>query len=218
MRLGVKLSPVYVVILIFIITTILCNKLLSVMILGEVDTANFDKIFTVYIPTNDNLRFVDLKYKYFKKAIQVKDQHLSFEHDKQYNIDSYSNKYKDILESCSSAQSRLCLIIEDDAIPINSEKTMKQRLIMNTLSLFTNEGVTWDCSKRGIGWLKTGITGNKSVCRIIAKHDAKLILDKYDTSLPADIALSKAISSSGIKQSRFLLVQHGAFNSIMRNE
>lgn len=81
----------------------------------------------------------------------VKDNHSSSDYNKQQNIDHYFTKYRELLESCSDAKSRLCLIIEDDAIPINDEKIMKQRLVMNTLSLFTNERVSWDCSKRGIG-------------------------------------------------------------------
>jgi hypothetical protein len=110
----------------------------------------------------------------------------------------------------------LCLILEDDVTFINRKSQAIQRIVTNTLSWFTNDDTTWDCSKRGMGFWKTGYTGNTSICRIVPKKYAACLAENMRNSVyPADIALKIESSRCRLTQSRFLLAQHsGAVSTL----
>lgn len=126
----------------------------------------------------------------------------------------YTAKYKQALELCAAGSKPKCLILEDDVVFINSQKSIFPRIKFHTM--FGGPKSAWDCSKVGLGWLKTGQTGNKSICRIFDRRSAACLASQMLTyALPADVALKLAQISCKVSQHRFLLTQHTGFRSYL---
>lgn len=126
----------------------------------------------------------------------------------------YTEKYKRALELCAESDKAKCLILEDDIVFINSPKSIFNRIKLHTM--FGGPQTAWDCSKVGLGWFKTGQTGNKSICRIIDKRSAPcLAKEMLRYALPADVALKLAQINCKVNQHRFLLTQHTGFKSYL---
>ncbi|KAG5367082.1 hypothetical protein CJU89_1530 [Yarrowia sp. B02] len=126
----------------------------------------------------------------------------------------YTEKYKRALELCAESDKSKCLILEDDIVFINSRRTIFARIKLHTM--FGGPRTAWDCSKVGLGWIKTGQTGNKSICRIIDKRSAPcLASEMLRYALPADVALKLAQIACKVNQHRFLLTQHTGFKSYL---
>jgi hypothetical protein len=133
------------------------------------------------------------------------------------NEQGYTEKYKRALELCAESDKAKCLILEDDIVFINPPKSIFSRIKLHTM--FGGPQTAWDCSKVGLGWFKTGQTGNKSICRIIDKRVAPcLASEMLRNALPADIALKLAQIACKVNQHRFLLTQHTGFKSYLRAE
>ncbi|KAG5357086.1 hypothetical protein CJU90_2446 [Yarrowia sp. C11] len=129
----------------------------------------------------------------------------------------YTEKYKRALELCAKSDKAKCLILEDDIVFINSPKSIFSRIKLHTM--FGGPQTAWDCSKVGLGWFKTGQTGNKSICRIIDKRTAPcLASEMLRYALPADLALKLAQIACKVDQHRFLLTQHTGFKSYLGAE
>lgn len=132
------------------------------------------------------------------------------------NILHYKFKYTHALEQCKNSGKMLCLILEDDAVLINYPLVAKFRLVFNTLSWYTNDLDTWDCSKLGLPWFSSTHTGNKSVCRILPVGSIDCILREIKGLMwPCDLALSRGTQQCQLNQKRFLWVQHGGGKSTL---
>lgn len=128
---------------------------------------------------------------------------------------NYKYKYVDTLRHCLQSDKMLCMILEDDITFLHRNASTWRNIAINTVSLFANEECFYDCSSRGL-WLKTGITGNKSLCRIFTKERLPdfipCLMQKDD---PIDIGIARCQEAIGICQKRFLLVQHTGMSSTL---
>lgn len=138
-------------------------------------------------------------------------------HDTVDNEWGYTEKYKRALTLCAESKKAKCLILEDDIVFINSPDSIFRRIKLHTM--FGGPNTAWDCSKVGLGWVKTGQTGNKSICRIIDKRSAPCLASEMTRwALPADVALKLAQIACKVNQHRFLLTQHTGFRSYLGEE
>ncbi|ODQ77946.1 hypothetical protein BABINDRAFT_9562 [Babjeviella inositovora NRRL Y-12698] len=134
------------------------------------------------------------------------------------DVGLYTKKYTRAVRLCAYGDKMLCLFLEDDITWLFDVDETKRRLVLNTILYYSNDDATWDCSKYGIGWFKTGATGNKLQCRIISKETASCMAGYMDRSgIPADIALRDASKACSVRQGRFLLVQHTGGRSILKH-
>lgn len=131
---------------------------------------------------------------------------------------AYTKKYQQALDLCAQGKKEKCLILEDDVVFINGASSLFQRIRFHTL-FFSGPQWAYDCSSVGLGWLKTGQTSNKSLCRIIDKRSASCLSQKMsEKELAADLALGRAQVMCGVNQHRFLLIQHTGYRTIIRTD
>lgn len=187
----------------------------------------FEDRFIVFLMTKNCGRLSQKVLDYFPNLIAISDikcinnnfdnKTMIFE-KKNDNLEiNYKLKYKHVIEICKDSDNMLCLIIEDDVTFLHSKEKTRDIIVDNTISLFTNEGFAYDCSKRGF-LLTTGMDNNKSLCRIIAKEYAKCLIKCFDKiKEPADITLGFCQDECGIKQKRFLIVQHSGKKSLLNH-
>ncbi|KAG5357980.1 Ubiquitin carboxyl-terminal hydrolase 2 [Yarrowia sp. B02] len=128
----------------------------------------------------------------------------------------YTKKYQQALDLCSQGRKEKCLVIEDDVVFINGASSLFQRIRFHML-FFSGPQWAYDCSSVGLGWLKTGQTSNKSLCRIVDSRSAPCLSSEMSKKeLAADLALGRAQEMCGVSQHRFLLVQHTGYRTIIR--
>lgn len=129
---------------------------------------------------------------------------------------AYTRKYQTAVEMCALGSKEKCLILEDDVVFINAVSTLFQRIRFHMM-FFSGPSWAYDCSSVGLGWLKTGQTSNKSLCRIIDKRSASCLAEEMTKKeLAADLALGRAQEMCGVNQHRFLLVQHTGYRTVIR--
>jgi hypothetical protein len=200
------------------------------LLLGDLDVDSlYSARFQTYIMTQNCSRNFDSLVNAFPNSIIVNDEAcgtamppssiaLASQAEEIDPAVRYKVKYEKVLRACAEGDKMLCLILEDDAVLVNGVDAARERLVRNTLSQDTNDLFTWDCSKYGLGFMKTGFTGNKSVCRIIPASFASCVSEIMEQLVPpfyADLALRESTKLCGLKQSRFLLVQHAGYKSTL---
>uniref|UniRef100_A0AAT9H820 Glycosyltransferase n=1 Tax=Rhizopus microsporus phasma-like virus 1 TaxID=3156537 RepID=A0AAT9H820_9VIRU len=132
--------------------------------------------------------------------------------------DYYKYKYIHYLEHFLEKQEHMLIImLEDDVVPIYTGRALYYQLLLNTLSLFSNDLDNFDCSKRGF-LLPTGSNGNKSLCRIFSKETLKEQIQCFrEEEGPIDIVIDKCQQKLGITQKRFLIVNHSGLRSTLNH-
>ncbi|KAG5361212.1 hypothetical protein CKK34_4038 [Yarrowia sp. E02] len=141
-------------------------------------------------------------------------------HEAQIHFDElgYTKKYQQALNLCAKGGKEKCLILEDDIVFINGVSNLFQRIRFHMM-FFNGPSWAYDCSSVGLGWLKTGQTSNKSLCRIVDKRSSLCLAQEMTTiDLAADLALGKAQEVCGVNQHRFLLVQHTGYRTVIRTD
>jgi hypothetical protein len=109
----------------------------------------------------------------------------------------------------------LIIMLEDDVVPLYTGKALMYHLMINTLSLFSNDLDNFDCAKRGF-LLPTGSNGNKSLCRIFSKETlSKQLQCLKSKEGPIDVLIDVCQQELGIVQKRFLLVNHSGLKSTL---
>jgi len=127
----------------------------------------------------------------------------------------YKQKYIRTLINCLKGNRMLCLLIEDDILFLHEKWYSHELLVYNTISKFSNDLCFTDCSKQGF-FINTGITGNKSLCRIYTKENLKEFIECLKTDYsekPIDLAIATCQEKLSICQRRVLLVQHSGRKS-----
>ncbi|KAL2810193.1 hypothetical protein BJX63DRAFT_423244 [Aspergillus granulosus] len=133
--------------------------------------------------------------------------------------DLFRAKYAQVLDSCASGNKAKCLILEDDIVFLHRPQRTREVLVENTIPLFNDgETDTFDCTKRGFGWLSSTTTGMGSQCRVYSKHSApcmsQCLRDQRQGSR-LDTGLANCQVRCKLNQKRFLLVVHGGLSSTM---
>lgn len=132
--------------------------------------------------------------------------------------DVYKKKYIQELEHFMlHGNTMLVMLLEDDVVPVYTNKTLWYHIAINTVPLFSNDLANFDCSKRGI-FLTTTSTGNKSLCRIFSKETlAAQIKCLRSVPLPIDISIRKCQEDLDIIQKRFLVFVHSGMPSVIQH-
>lgn len=70
------------------------------------------------------------------------------------------------------------------------------------MMFFNGPKWAYDCSSVGLGWLKTGQTSNKSLCRIVENQAAPFLTEEITKKkeLAADLTLGRAQEVCGVIQ------------------
>lgn len=211
----------------------------NTLLLGDLDIEGlFEARFQVFIMTQNCTRNYDALAAAFPGAIPINDlacgdlgpSPIALEAAEASRVAGddpadpdagalrYKRKYEAAMRACAAGEKMMCLVLEDDAVLVNDAVTARERLVRNTLSYDTNDLYTWDCSKYGLGFVSGGHTGNKSVCRVVPAAFGECVRDIMAQLRPpffADIALREGTRLCGLKQARFLLVQHAGYKSTL---
>ncbi|KAI8075705.1 hypothetical protein BDF21DRAFT_423507, partial [Thamnidium elegans] len=109
----------------------------------------------------------------------------------------------------------LVMLLEDDVIPVYTNKTLWYHLAINTIPLFSNDLANFDCSKRGF-LLSTSFSDNKSLCRIFSKETlVSQVSCLRSIPDPIDIAIGYCQEQLSITQKRFLAFVHSDMPSLI---
>lgn len=121
----------------------------------------------------------------------------------------YKEKYIQELENfIENGKTMMVMLLEDDVIPVYTNKTLWYHLAINTIPLFSNDLANYDCSKRGF-LTTTGFSDNKSLCRIFSKENLRPQINCL-RSIPdaIDISIGYCQQQLDIDQKRFLAFVH----------
>ncbi|KAL7310479.1 hypothetical protein PS15m_009975 [Mucor circinelloides] len=132
--------------------------------------------------------------------------------------DIYKEKYIQELEYfMKHSKTMLVMLLEDDVIPVYTNKTLWYHLAINTVPLFSNDLANFDCSKRGL-FLTTTSDGNKSLCRMFSKENlAEQIKCLRSIPDPIDITIHHCQEQLNITQKRFLAFVHSGMPSVIQH-
>lgn len=114
------------------------------------------------------------------------------------------------IESLKKCNRPYCLILEDDVVFIY--KNIRNILFKKIISYNNDNNYVFDCSKKGILRINYKVNPNGAYCRIFSRYAIRVLIKCLPKcSKPVDICLPKCLSS--FEEKRFLLTQHGGFNS-----
>ncbi|KAG1086407.1 hypothetical protein G6F42_021003 [Rhizopus arrhizus] len=132
--------------------------------------------------------------------------------------DIYKEKYIQELEYfMKHSKTMLVMLLEDDVIPVYTNKTLWYHLAINTVPLFSNDLANFDCSKRGL-FLTTTSDGNKSLCRMFSKENlAEQIECLRSIPDPIDVTIHHCQEQLNITQKRFLAFVHSGMPSVIQH-
>ncbi|GAA5795231.1 hypothetical protein HPULCUR_000586 [Helicostylum pulchrum] len=178
----------------------LVSKRISVVILtkdGQRNTASLKSNFPqARVATGNNITSSDIKLDTFE--LMYKEKYIQ---ELEYFVDN--------------GQTMLVMLLEDDVIPVYTNKTLWYHLAINTIPLFSNDLANFDCSKRGF-LLSTSFSDNKSLCRIFSKETlVSQVRCLRSIPDPIDIAIGYCQEQLGITQKRFLAFVHSGMPSII---
>jgi hypothetical protein len=195
----------------------------------------FDKQYSIYIMTHDCGRYTADIASVFDHTYLVPDDHaspacgriansttLDIKFDKEEagtTADSrYRAKYAKTLQHCASVPTIKCLILEDDIVFVHPPQRTKDVLVEQTLTLFNFDMHTWDCSKRGFGWLPSSHNVWGSQCRIYHTTRADSLYQCVSEKGVADDILlddqlGQCTQRHGMIHNRFLLIQNSGLPS-----
>ena len=220
------------------VVALLLNFLILSSILRLVTSHNYDlnyeelfeKQYSIYIMTHDCGRYTADIASVFDHTYLVPDDFHSPACGKIANsttlelkvtkeeagttTDShYRAKYAKTLKHCASVPTIKCLILEDDIVFVHPPQRTKDVLVEQTLTLFNFDMHTWDCSKRGFGWLPSSTNIWGSQCRIYHTTRADSL---YQCVSEPEVADEKLLDDQlgtcterhGMIHNRFLLIQN----------
>jgi hypothetical protein len=189
----------------------------------------------VYVQTQKCGRNFNKIQKVFPQAIAMADEPCTEkEHvfksyieaiDKNQKLLKYSYKYLETLKICQGGNKMLCMIVEDDVLFLHKNETTWNNIVLNTMSLFSNDETFWDCSKRNL-WLPTASNDVKTLCRIFSSDLLPAFTDclaRYLETIPdtedkgIHVLLDRCQNDLKITQKRFLLVNHSGQKSLLGN-
>jgi hypothetical protein len=185
----------------------------------------------VYVQTKNCGRNFNHVQKFFPSAVAMADEPCTRNENifKSYiepiDMNSkalrYSYKYLETLKICQNGDKMLCMIVEDDILFLHQNETTWNNIVLNTMSLVSDDEVFWDCSKRGI-WFPTTSNGIKTLCRIYNTDLLPAFTDCIAAYLQSttdteekgiDVLIDKCQIELGITQKRFLLVNRSGQKS-----
>lgn len=173
---------------------------------------------SVVILTKDGERNTKMLKGHFPRARIAQGNQLQ-SHDESHYVSLeaiYKEKYvKELEYFMKNGKTMLVMLLEDDVVPVYTNKTLWYHLANNTVPLFSNDLANFDCSKRGL-FLKTGSNGNKSLCRISSKET---LMEQVQClrSIPdaIDVSINYCQEKLDIVQKRFLVFVHSGMPSLI---
>ncbi|GAN08632.1 hypothetical protein MAM1_0215d08147 [Mucor ambiguus] len=167
------------------------------------------------ILTKDGQRNTQILKSHFPQARVSLGNNASIEGSLE---DIYKEKYIQELEHfMKHSKTMLVMLLEDDVIPVYTNKTLWYHIAINTVPLFSNDLANFDCSKRGL-FLTTTSDGNKSLCRMFSKETlAEQIKCLRSITDPIDITIHYCQEQLNITQKRFLAFVHSGMPSVIQH-
>lgn len=173
---------------------------------------------SVIILAKDGERNTKMLKGHFPRARIAQGNQLQ-SHDESHYVSLeaiYKEKYvKELEYFMKNGKTMLVMLLEDDVVPVYTNKTLWYHLANNTVPLFSNDLANFDCSKRGLFW-KTGSNGNKSLCRISSKET---LMEQVQClrSIPdaIDVSINYCQEKLDIVQKRFLVFVHSGMPSLI---
>lgn len=153
--------------------------------------------------------------------VQLYHRNQSMTSDENFII-KYTEAMNTFDEEYPTHGGKRLMIVEDDIVFIHRPQRALEVLVTNTLELFGMHSGTasWDCTRRGFGWLTTGgYSDMGSQCHVYDRHlvpdMASCILNHPAAHLACDIRIGLCEEHMGLHNRRFLLVQEAGLPSEM---